>query len=212
MLKASTEAPGGAMGSRTFPPVRMLARGAGALLLLVSCIGAAAATTCPCKDRSGKGFGFLECEPQQSGFCVVDKGAVRSWCKTPPAETRDSAEMLKRWILEEVSTVEPAAGALLLLETGIYATGSATVAVPRTLPAVRPLDLEAKNMRIRSADKDPSGLAPYQQWRRSAVVAPALKPNPCGERCQRDDCEKAALGIERDACLHRCNIRCGMGH
>jgi hypothetical protein len=200
------------MVSRTFPLDRLLARGAGVLMLLVSCIGAAAATTCPCKDQSGKGFGFLECEPQQSGFCLVDKGAVRSWCKTPPPETRESAEKLKRWIIAEVRTVHPAAGPLLLLETGIYVTGGTTVAIPRTLPAVRAVDLEAKNMRIRFADKDPAGLAPYQQWRRSAVVAPALKPNPCGERCQRDDCGKAALGIERDACLHRCNIRCGMGH
>lgn len=200
------------MGSRTFPPVRALAHIAGALLLLLDCAGVADATTCPCKDKDGKGFGFLECEPQQAGFCIVDKGAVTSWCKAPPEETRESAEKLKHWITDEVRTVEPGSRELLLLETGIYASGSATVAVPRTLPAVRPLDLEAKNMRIRFADTDPSGLAQYQQWRRRAVVAPALEPNSCSERCQRDACDKAALGVERDACLHRCNMRCGKGH
>lgn len=199
------------MGSRTFPLVGALAHIAGALLLFMSCIGAAEATTCPCKDESGKGFGFLHCEPEQAGFCMAHNGAIVSWCKAAPADAQGSADKLKRWIADEVRTVNPEPGPLLLLENGIYVTGGATVAVPRTLPAVRPLDLEAKNMRIRFADKDPSGLAQYQQWRRSAVTGPALKPNRCGERCQRDDCEKAALGVERDACLHRCNLRCGKG-
>ena len=180
-----------------------------ALLLLVAWAGAVDATNCPCKDQTGKGFGFLECEPQQSGFCMVDKGVITSWCKTPPADTRNSAENLKRWITSEFKTTKSEPGALLLLESGVYVSGGATAAVPRTLPAVRELDVQASSMRIRFAADDPAGIEQYEKWRGSALIEPASKANLCGQNCQRNDCSKIAPGVDRDACLQRCNLRCG---
>ena len=178
------------------------------LILLVGAAFAAQATTCPCKDQAGKGFGFLECETDQSGFCVVDKGVITSWCKTPPPEAGRTAKALAQWITGELEAVYREAGSLQLLESGVYVTGAATAAVPRSLEVVRELDAQAATARLRFADTDPAGIEEYQKWRLNELRAPAAA-DACRRACVQEACSRTRQGVERDACLNRCNLSCG---